>query len=557
MRTTLVFAAIALFVSAALVEAQVGGGVGGGYAGGYTGMRAGPFDPNAPRHDVSGTVVNAVTGEPIPRALVQMMGPQQRSDFTDPQGSFHFDGVPEGAAMFTARKPGYFNSTELARGGSPAIPMKIGADMPPVVLRLTPEGIVTGTITGDDGEPLDGVRLRFRGQAIFNGRKQWQDRQGATTNEDGEFRVAELPPGAYYVVAEDARPRMLEANVAYPPTYYPGVPDVSSAATINVQGGQVARLDFRLRAQPVYEISGVVAGMPPGRPAQVQLMNRSGEPIGIGVRLNPQDGRFSAKAPAGTYIIRASARDENVWIGSSTVTVSRDVSNIRLVMLPAMSIPIVVRTEFTKTQSAQGGAGTVTFFTDGRNSKGPAQYASVSLTSVDGNRMNSFSMMEPMPDNATFALRNVEPGRYAVQISPRGPWYVQSATYGQTDLLRENLVVTQGGNAGAIEIVLRDDGGLVSGSVISDNTPVNAMVLVVPEHRSAIPPAQYSNERGGFRMYTLAPGDYLLFAFDSVDGLEYTNREALEAYASRATRVSVSANSSANVALTLIKRGEP
>jgi hypothetical protein len=89
--------------------------------------------------------------------------------------------------------------------------------------------------------------------------------------------------------------------------------------------------------------------------------------------------------------------------------------------------------------------------------------------------VNSFAMMERNPDNATFALRNVEPGRYAVQISPHGPWYVQSATYGQTDLLRDDLVVTPGG--GAIEIVLRDDGGSVSGSVMSDNTPANAMVL--------------------------------------------------------------------------------
>jgi hypothetical protein len=79
----------------------------------------------------------------------------------------------------------------------------------------------------------------------------------------------------------------------------------------------------------------------------------------------------------------------------------------------------------------------------------------------------------------------------------------------------------------------------------------------VPERRSAIPPTQYANERSGFRIYTLAPGEYLLYAFDSVDGLEYSNREALDAYASRATRVSVSANSSANTTLALIKRGEP
>ena len=38
------------------------------------GPRARALDPNAPKRDVSGTVVNAVSGEPIPRARVQLSG---------------------------------------------------------------------------------------------------------------------------------------------------------------------------------------------------------------------------------------------------------------------------------------------------------------------------------------------------------------------------------------------------------------------------------------------------------------------------------------------------
>jgi hypothetical protein len=545
---------VAALLSSALVEAQITS---------YGEVRAGGLDATAPKHSVSGTVVNSATSEPIPRALVQIMGLQQRSDFTDSQGNFHFEGVLEGPARFTARKPGYFNSEELAHGGGGlGLSLGIGADVPSIVIKLTPEGVVTGTITGEDGEPLERVQLRFRRQVVFNGRKQWQDRMHATTNEDGEFRAASLPPGAYYILAEDTRPITprtvaAEPGMGYPPSYYPGVPDVSSAAAVNVMPGQVVRVDFRLRVQPVYEIAGVITGMPPGRPAQVELTNSSGEAIGVRVRLNPQDGRFSAQAPAGTYIIRASARDQqNGWSGTSTVTVGGNVSNFRLALQPAISIPIVVKTDFTKTRIAPADSGVVGFSKNARNIRRQSQPASVSLTSLDGNRANSFPMMEPMTDNATSGLRNVEPGRYAVQISPHGPWYVQSATYGQTDLLRDDLVVTQGGEAGAMEIVLRDDGGSVNGSVMFDNTPVNAMVLVVPERRSAIPPAQYANESSGFRIHTLAPGNYLLYAFDSIEGLEYSNREALDAYASRATRVSVSNNTSANATLTLIKRAE-
>jgi hypothetical protein len=50
----------------------------------------------------------------------------------------------------------------------------------------------------------------------------------------------------------------------------------------------------------------------------------------------------------------------------------------------------------------------------------------------------------------------------------------------------------------------------------------------------------------------LAPGEYLVFAFDHIDNVEYSNPEALQNYSSRATQVTLSANQHAKVALELI-----
>ncbi|MBZ5566748.1 MAG: carboxypeptidase-like regulatory domain-containing protein [Acidobacteriia bacterium] len=543
-------AGIVLWLTVALVHAQGLGAQPYGQARG--------FDPNAPTHDVSGSVINTATGEPIPRALVQMFGPSQRSDFTDSQGSFRFEGVPEGQAMFTARKPGFFNSDELARGGGrPRSAVKITSGMSPIMLPLTPEGIITGTITGDDGEPLEGVRVRLKHQVVNNGRKRWEERQQATSNEDGEFRVANLVPGTYNLFAEAQRPATpraaSEPRLGYAPAYYPGAPDASSAAPIEVRGGQTVQLDFHLRTQPVFDVSGLVTGIAPGqRGVNVQFMNHSGDSISANVHFNPSEGTFSAKLPAGTYTVRASSFEppRHSLSATATITVAADVSGLRLPLQPGASIPIVVRTDFTKQQSSPNlGSGSAS------QDRAPAQYASVQLIGLDSTRMSAFSSMERTSDNASYALQNVEPGHYAAQISPHGPWYVQSATYGQTDLLREDMVVTPG-DARPIEITLRDDGGSITGSVMSDNAAATAMVLAVPERRSTPPQPHFASETG-FTINMLAPGDYLLFAFDSTDGLEYTNRDALEPYASRATRVSVSNNSSANVTLTLTKRGAP
>jgi hypothetical protein len=540
-----VIAVLALWFGCGLAHAQTA------YAGGA-------YDPNSPKHAVSGSVVNSVTGEPIPRALVQLMGPLQRSDLTDSQGSFRFEDVPEGRAIFMTRKPGFFSSEEQSRGGArPRAPVMITGDVSSLVLKLTPEGIVAGAVTGDDGEPLEGVQLWLKRQVISNGRKLWETRGQSSTNENGEFRDANLLPGTYYMVAQAQRPATprddAEPNLGYAPSYYPGTPDLASASAIEVRGGQTVQIEFRLRSQPVYEVAGFVTGIAPEqRGASIQFLSRSGDPLPANVRLNPDDASFSARLPAGTYTLRATSFNPPgpAARASATITVAANVSGIRLPLLPGATIPVVVKAEFTNQQSSAGvasGIGVVGF-----SSK--PQYASVQLTGLDGVN-SSYSTFAAQDNNASLSLRNVEPGRYAVQISPHGPWYVQSATHGQTDVLREDLVVAQG-DASPIEIVLRDDGGSVAGSATSDNVAVPAVVLVVPERRSTAPQTQYASERG-FTINSLAPGDYLLFAFDSVDGLEYTNREALEPYASRAAHATVNSKGNATVTLTLIKRGEP
>ncbi|HSM84806.1 MAG TPA: hypothetical protein VLT16_01585, partial [Candidatus Limnocylindrales bacterium] len=54
----------------------------------------------------------------------------------------------------------------------------------------------------------------------------------------------------------------------------------------------------------------------------------------------------------------------------------------------------------------------------------------------------------------------------------------------------------------------------------------------------------------------LAPGEYKVFAFDSIDGLDYTNPEAIAPYASSAAHVTVSANGNTSVTVDLVHTGD-
>jgi hypothetical protein len=64
------------------------------------------------------------------------------------------------------------------------------------------------------------------------------------------------------------------------------------------------------------------------------------------------------------------------------------------------------------------------------------------------------------------------------------------------------------------------------------------------------------NSAGGWEIGGLAPGDYQLFAFNRVDGLEYSGRDGLREYLPRATEVRLEAGEKKAIQVDLIERGE-
>src|SRR5271168_1004613 len=137
-------------------------------------------------HTIHGTVVNSVTGEPIYRALVQIGG--QYAALTDHEGHFEFEGVTENIPPWVM-KPGYFPDNHSS--GSPSV-IGFGAASgasaessdQPLVLKLVPEAVLSGTVTGQDGAPLEGLPVQLKFLAVQDGMPQWRQRQGTKTNSE-------------------------------------------------------------------------------------------------------------------------------------------------------------------------------------------------------------------------------------------------------------------------------------------------------------------------------------------------------------------------------------
>jgi len=545
-------------------------------------------------YTLSGTVVNSVTGEPVSRALVQISsnqapvfhppmgeeddpnafdpGYRQRTMLTDREGRFKFEGLPQMRTTLIARKPGFFNQQELNEGWPRENHVDVGPDAPAVVIKLIPEAVITGHVVDANGEPLEGVIIRISGLLRANGRKQLQalqqeqeQPQTLGTDEDGEFRIANLAPGTYYLAAvpypiRDQPQFASNPNVAYPVTYYPGVAEFSEAEPIRLAPGQHAQMDFTLRQTPVVSVAGVITGYPHGQEADVQFLNQSGDDVALEKQFDPQTGKFEARiVAAGLCTIKADAKDtfERLLHAELTVSATTNAKNLRLSLTPALSIPIVVRVETTKFQSEPQieGVGTI----GGSVVRVGSVPASVNLHPIDIGHPDLTANVEGGPRNPLLVLRNVEAGKYKVEVVPNNSndlsLYVKSIQYGGADLLREELTVTPG-QSSTMEIVLRDDSATLSGTVQSQENDGQAAVLVVPDYAPLDPKMTVADDHGDFQIDGLAPGEYKVFAFDRLDGLEYSNPDVLSEYASKAAQVSLQPNEKTTVRVGLIPRGE-
>jgi hypothetical protein len=219
---------------------------------------------------------------------------------------------------------------------------------------------------------------------------------------------------------------------------------------------------------------------------------------------------------------------------------------VHLALAPSLSIPVVVHIQ----SPASSNASSAVPWTESRPP------LSVTLLSNQPNAMELNSSTDPHGARNGVTIQNVEPGTYSVNLMPQGSWYVQSASYGQTNVLYDDMNVTPG-QAYPLEITVRNDSASITASVQTPNNQAMPVVLlIVPQPQTKSTPRKVQGMSTNLTASGLAPGDYLVYAFDRVTGLEYANPDALAPYASQATHVTLTANQQSQMTLSLIQLGQ-
>lgn len=500
---------------------------------------------------LKGTVIDSATGEAIHGALVEVSGTQTRAMLTGGDGKFVFEGLPPGDVVVRPRKPGYFSGYDLSLERQHLENISPETSAPPIILKLIPEGVIYGRVTAENGEPLEGLSVIINCMQIVDGRRQLEQTTSARTDEGGAFRAADLRPGTYYVSVSPSEgvsflsPQpIIQHKRGYPLTFFPGASEFESAAPIAIKPGTRAEIDFALPAQPLFELSGTISGYLPRQGVDMVFVDDAGNPNSFQFEFDEQTGVFHAHSvPPGPYRVGAfsQAPNDRLRADTASINVSANIANLHFALVTTPTIAVAITANL-----------------GGTTHQGNNALASVRLKTTDRSMGGIEFASEPSgePNNPLLSIKDLLPGTLNAIIQPQGPWYIASATYGSTDLLRDPLVVSPGTAPPQIDIEVRDDGATLSGTVTDDGQPTSAEVVLVPNRSPEHPRVAATDDRGHFQISMLAPGSYGVLAFDHIEDLEYANPQGLQQYATSEKAVTLSPDGKATMQLDLIHRKE-
>src|SRR5579864_951796 len=312
----------------------------------------------ASRAALRGVVTKDPGSEPVKKVLMELIAenPNEGGNYTaltGADGSFHMEGIAPGRYRLFAERTGYMEvDRHRRRTEGLVLTLTGGQEVNDLVIRLQAAAVIEGRVTDEDGDPMANAQVAVLRQTFASGRSRWEQSAGEGTNDLGEFRIAGLAAGTYYIsVAPPVDPkRWIEAAskgepqsrstassnksrpMAYSTTYYPGTTDRAQAAPIQLHPGDDLPVNFSLTRSPSLAIRGSI-GMPAGTSAVVMLQHKdlAGMLTSAEVR---KDGSFEIPdVSPGTYTLVAMVTGPSIsrMARQAVQVVSSDVEGVRLV----------------------------------------------------------------------------------------------------------------------------------------------------------------------------------------------------------------------------------
>lgn len=502
---------------------------------------------------IHGAVVDAGTNDPLPGARVTAESTNRVAivTTTNAAGEFAFTNLDPGPYELTFAARGYVQQRygQKSTGGA-GMPAEIlaGQVVRGLVTRLTPTGSVEGRILDSNGNPAAGAPVELmRSTYDFDGKKTFTPVAVVDTDDRGMYRIFWITPGRYYLRA-GGRIRIssafnavngraqdgVQSREPFAEIFYPNGVSPEFAVPIDVRAGaDLHGMDFRLERQPFLRIRGRVIDAGTGRfPANANLgISGNGFSSSGGDRYNRTDGTFEIPdLVPGSYRIVAVAWEQRQTAsqtpsGRQPMPAS-DFMTVQLVDKDLVDVVLRLVPPVPLTGSVLSDDGAAL-----------PQGLTVRLEAVEGRFSNN-----PLPNqlsgvvnaDGAFTIPQIISGDYVVLVSdPR--YYVKESRYGGSDVLNNPMKLVMSDSPASLDIKLSPRVAEVSGR-ITDNAlkaAAGARVVLAPDrarHRRDLFRQAATDANGNYRFTNVWPGDYRLFAWESIEANSWHDPEVLKEF---------------------------
>ena len=513
---------------------------------------------------IRGTVMAADGESPLAKATVSLRksgsrrGAGERTARSDDRGQYEFRDLEAGKYLLSVTRNGFLprnygqkriQAFSGQRGGTP-LTLRDGQVLSGIDFNLIRGGVVAGRVADQDYEPLSRVIVTLSGYQTVEGERVLTPVSRAQTDDRGQFRLFDIPPGSYFLSATQGggfplfgrRGRRGQRGRSFPPTYYPGVPSPEQATRIEVSaGGEVGGFHLTLIEAYTYSVSGRVLASD-GSPAQsvrIITVNRSGggQASLRGGTATDLQGAFTVAGllPGKHRLIAHRGRRQDPQIASASVEViDQDIQGLTLALGWGASITGRIVSE----------------------NKEPAldwRRISVNIRSAEGGgrgfRFGGGG--RPIEEDFSFSISNLPGGLYRLSVSlPPGNHYVESIRAQGQDIIDRLIEMNDQDHLSGVEVRVSPNGSQISGRVESeeDGKAVDGATVLVfaadPQQRGSI--SRYTrttqtDQTGRYSLEGLPPAEYLVCALVEHESGRESEPEYLNGLERDSTSIDLSA----------------
>ncbi len=470
---------------------------------------------------ISGTVVEASTGEPVRKAVVTLTwqgAPRSwATSRTDRSGQFKFEALPPGKYELRAAKAevgtAIYGASGLRELGE-LLTLEDGEIRAGIKLRFLHSATISGRVLDSHGDPATYVAVTLIKLGRDLGERALVRYRVANSDDRGEYRLDDVAPGQYYLHAD---PSLGFASADhFVPQFLGGARDSKDSRILTVHGGEnLEGFDFHMSSEPNVHIHGRVTGVPKtvGGADGIEVMISPADEYvenlwGLPERAETPGYAFSYDMPPRRYRLEASIQFEGkTWTASQFVDPGQVPDDVILALSPPLDLKGQLRIE------GSGGP--------------PPSSLAIRLT----HRGFNCCISAQVASGGAFALKQVPAGDWAMNVNPLPSGaFLKTAQFGDQDIRFARMDVKPG-SEDTINIVISMNSAQIHGEVdAGGGDSKRAGILLAPAGEYSMLTRFFydavADDSGKFELKGIAPGKYKVFAIEKLAPAGFKTPEA-------------------------------